>query len=279
LRLVKKFLPDAIFALGWQATPEMLEKAEKLVDKDELNFEGFVAFIRGYRALELEEYNRRAGFSESEVEKYRDTFNKYDKSGDGDLTIKELIPLLTALGREPRTVIQREKLTTILSEIDEDGSGEINFLEFLQLMRRFTNESDAEQLRKEKDIIKRTKFTPEEVNLWRDIFLKFDDDNSGAFDVTEGKTLLQAVGVNLNERVMHDRYLSLFRDVDEDEDGLMDFPEFLLLMKKCIDLDFGGLQTRMGMQPSQEETPQEKKKSARASRRTRVERKSTIKPA
>merc|ERR1719171_987909 len=147
------------------------------------------------------------------------------------------------------------------------SSGEINFLEFLQLMRKFLNESEAEQLRKEKEVIKRTKFAQDEVNLWRDIFLKFDDDKSGAFDITEGKTLLQAVGVNLNERVMHDRYLSLFRDVDEDEDGAMDYPEFLLMMRKLIDSDFGGIQSRMAPKEPKEETQAEKKKAARAERR------------
>merc|ERR1712118_304006 len=236
-------------------------------DKEELKFGDFVQFIKAYRALELEEYNRRAGFSEEEVANYQETFAKYDKSGDGDLTLKELIPLLTSLGKEPRTVIQREKLTQILAEIDEDGSGEIDFLEFLQLMRKFLNESEAEALRKEKAIITRTKFTPEEVNLWRDIFLKFDDDHSGAFDITEGKTLLQVVGVNLNERVMHDRYLSLFRDVDEDEDGSIDFPEFLLMMRKLVDMDFGGIQSRMAPKEPKEETAAEKKKAARAERR------------
>ena len=38
-----------------------------------------------------------------------------------------------------------------------------------------------------------------EVALWRDIFIKFDEDKSGEFDITEGKSLLQAVGINLNE--------------------------------------------------------------------------------
>jgi len=154
------------------------------------------------------------------------------------------MPLLTELGKEPKTVIQRDKLTTLLAEVDEDGSGEIDFKEFLQLMRKFLDESDAEMLRKEKDVVTRTNFTPEEVTLWRDIFVKFDDDKSGEFDTAEGKKLLQAVGINLNERVMHDRYLQIFKEVDEDENGSMDFPEFLLMMRKLIDIDFGGIATR-----------------------------------
>merc|ERR1719389_4231 len=164
-----------------------------------MEWDAFLNFIKEYRALELQEFNSRAGFSEGEVEFYHETFNTYDKDGGGDLSLKELMPLLTELGKEPKTVIQREKLKVILAEVDEDGSGEIGFPEFLQLMRKFLDESDAEQLRKEKEIIARTNFAPEEVALWRDIFIKFDQDGSGSFDQDEGTVLLQAVGVNVND--------------------------------------------------------------------------------
>jgi calmodulin len=173
------------------------------------------------------------------------------------------MPLLKELGKEPKTVIQRESLTKILAEVDEDGSGEIGFPEFLQLMRKFLDESDAEQLRKEKEIITRTAFAPEEVTLWRDIFIKFDDDKSGEFDIAEGKQLLQAVGINLNERAMHDRYLMLFKEVDEDGNGAMDFAEFLLLMRKLVDIDFGGIATRMSAEPKESKSKDSKKKKKR----------------
>jgi len=238
----------------------MLEKAVSITFGKPLDWDSFLNFIKEYRALELQEFNARAGFSEGEVEFYRETFNTYDKDGGGDLSLKELMPLLTELGKEPKTVIQREKLTKILEEVDEDGSGEIGFPEFLQLMRKFLDESDAEQLRKEKEIVARTNFAPDEVTLWRDIFIKFDDDKSGEFDVGEGKHLLQAVGINLNERAMHDRYLQLFKEVDEDGNGAMDFAEFLLLMRKLVDIDFGGIATRMSAEPKGEQKNSKEKK-------------------
>merc|ERR550514_1008149 len=231
--------------------------------KSNLSWREFLQFVQAYRALELAEFNKRAGFSEDEVEFYRGTFNQYDKDGGGELTLKELFPLLAELGKEPKNVIQRDKLTSLLEEIDEDGSGEIDFSEFLQLMRRFLDESDAAQLLKEKEMVKRTKFDPEEVAQWRDIFIKFDDDKSGAFDHQEGKMLLQAVGINLNERTMHDRYLAIFNEVDEDGDECMDFPEFLLLMRKLIDIDFGGIASRAAPKQEKEKTAAEKKKEER----------------
>jgi len=239
----KEVLAMVISELGWEPTEKMLVQSSRGM-KDKIQFEEFVYFVQRYRDMELVEFQNRAGFSEGEVEFYFNTFSSYDRDGGGNLSLKELMPLLTELGKEPKTVIQRDKLTTLLAEVDEDGSGEIDFKEFLQLMRKFLDESDAEMLRKEKDVVSRTNFTPEEVTLWRDIFVKFDDDKSGEFDTAEGKKLLQAVGINLNERVMHDRYLQLFKEVDEDDNGSMDFPEFLLMMRKLIDIDFGGIATR-----------------------------------
>merc|ERR1712216_270236 len=128
-----------------------------------MDWEAFQLLLGKYRDLEVEELRKRAGFTEEEVDNYRSEFNEYDADQSGDIGLRELMPLLKAVGQEPKSVLQRAKLQEILAEIDEDGSGEISFAEFLQLMRRFLDEADAEQARKEKDIISRTDFSADEV--------------------------------------------------------------------------------------------------------------------
>jgi calmodulin len=269
LEMEVKLFPKMLPKLGWTPSEAMMEKQEELLPaKSMCSWREFLLYLGDYRKLELAESKRRAGFSEDEVAFYRETFDSYDKDGGGELTLRELFPLLKALDKEPKNVIQRDKLTALLAEIDEDGSGEIGFSEFLQLMRRFLDESDAAALLKEREIIQRTGFLPDEVTAWRDIFLKFDEDKSGAFDVGEGKTLLQAVGINLNERAMHDRYLQIFHEVDEDDDGNMDFPEFLLIMRRLIDMDFGGIASRTQRKEPAEQTSKEKKAALRKQRRS-----------
>ena len=54
-------------------------------------------------------------------------------------------------------------------QVDADGSGEIGFDEFLQLMRKFIDQSMAEQLLKERDIIAKTRFDQDEVAQWREV--------------------------------------------------------------------------------------------------------------
>merc|ERR1719421_2506085 len=123
-----------------------------------LDWETFQIFLQRYRDLECEELRKRAGFTEDEVDNYRSEFNEFDLDQSGDIGLRELMPLLKSVGQEPKNVLQRAKLQEILAEIDEDGSGEISFSEFLQLMRRFLDEADAEQAREEKDVIARTDF-------------------------------------------------------------------------------------------------------------------------
>jgi Ca2+-binding EF-hand superfamily protein len=269
LRVRKKYLVEIIKAMGWEPEEDVLAEALEMDivrEVNEVDWHQFLGFFKAYRTLELAEYNKRAGFDPREVEEYRATFTKYDKSGDGDLTLKELMPLLVELGQEPKSVAEQKKLEEILCEIDEDGSGEIGFPEFLQLMRRFLDESDAARILKEKDCVKRANFAPEEVALWRDIFIKFDQDGSGSFDQDEGTVLLQAVGVNVNDPRLHDEYKRLFTSVDEDDSGDIDFGEFLLLMRKFVDADFGGIATRMAPKDKQE-TVEDRKRAQRAERR------------
>merc|ERR1719263_2161406 len=116
------------------------------------------------------------------------------------------------------------------------------------------DETDADTLRKEKECVAKSGFNVEEVKLWRDIFSKFDADGNGQYDMGETKKLLQAVGINLNERTMHEKYLIIFQQADLDEDRHMDFPEFLLLMKALLDANFGGIATRV-KKPDPEGSP------------------------
>merc|ERR1712118_30777 len=136
--------------------PVMLEKAKEMVSGDITSWNEFLAMVEGYQELELVEFRKRAGFSDHEVEEFREIFDSYDKDGGGALTFKELMPLLKDLGKAPQTPSQQQMLIDLVKAIDEDGSGEIGFIEFLQLMRKFTEESEAEKLKREKDAVQRT---------------------------------------------------------------------------------------------------------------------------
>merc|ERR1719265_1517896 len=124
----------------------------------------FQTWVTDYRELERSEFLKRAGFSEAEVDEYRLSFQAYDRSGDGEMSVTEIMPLLKELGRAPTTPAARDRLTEMLDEIDDDKTGEISFSEFLQLMRKFNDEQDAQKFAKEKACSERAEFSGDDIN-------------------------------------------------------------------------------------------------------------------
>ena len=64
------------------------------------------------------------------LELFRDTFVIFDKDGDGTIDSKELSTVLKSMGYNPTP----DEIKDMVEEVDSDGSGSIEFLEFLLLM-------------------------------------------------------------------------------------------------------------------------------------------------
>jgi Ca2+-binding EF-hand superfamily protein len=63
----------------------------------------------------------------------RNAFMMFDQDGSGKIDAKEIRQLLD--GEEYKDHISGEQLDKIISEVDVNGDGEIDFEEFLQMMR------------------------------------------------------------------------------------------------------------------------------------------------
>lgn len=68
--------------------------------------------------------------SQEEYEECRIAFNKFDQDGSGTIDVQELRATLQALGQSPTD----EELFLMISSVDEDNSGEIEFPEFLKVI-------------------------------------------------------------------------------------------------------------------------------------------------
>ncbi|CAD8086355.1 unnamed protein product [Paramecium sonneborni] len=76
-------------------------------------------------------YQDRIDFKDSEIAELRKYFSSLDGDGSGAIGIEELEDPLIALG----LVNSREEVEKIMNEVDEDGTNEIEFKEFLTIMR------------------------------------------------------------------------------------------------------------------------------------------------
>ena len=78
------------------------------------------------------------GFTEDQVEEFREVFTIFDKDKNGIIDIKEMGVVMRALGQDP----SRQRLEEIIREFDENKDGVISFDEFLELMAAMINKVD-----------------------------------------------------------------------------------------------------------------------------------------
>ena len=69
---------------------------------------------------------------ENELEEYREAFALFDKDGDGQISGKEFLKVLKNLGQK----VTPEEGKIIMDELDQDGSGMIDFTEFVSYMKK-----------------------------------------------------------------------------------------------------------------------------------------------
>jgi len=109
------------------------------------------------------------------------------------------------LGEQPND----EELEDMIRAVDLNGDGEIDFEEFISLMRL---RMDERQRDPEEDL--------------RDAFNMFDADRSGFIDRDEVRALMKKLAQTLTE----DEIDAIMEEVDTDGDGEISFQEFRAMM-------------------------------------------------
>lgn len=150
--------------------------------------------------------------SNADITRLRDLFMNMDQNGDGTLTVSELVN-----GMKSMEIDMPKDLDKILQGIDSDGSGVIDYTEFL-----------AATLDK--------KLYNQEQVVWN-AFKKFDLDGSGTIDKEE---LEKVLGSEEIVDVMHvqgekSKLLEIFATIDKNNDGMIDFNEFFEMMCQAED--------------------------------------------
>merc|ERR1711976_583398 len=129
----------------------------------------------------------------------------FDTDGSGSIDAKELKVAMRALGFEPN----KEEIQKMISDVDDDGSGTIEFSEFLQMMSQKILNRDPKD-----DILK--------------AFRLFDDDETGKISFKN----LKRVAKELGERMTDEELQEMIDEADRDGDGEVNEEEFLRIMKK-----------------------------------------------
>merc|ERR1712115_585933 len=127
-----------------------------------------------YADIDFEEINDATNLAHDEIKCLKVCFDLFDTKKQDFLSADDLGEIMRAMGFRPT----EEELKDLLHEIDEDGSGEIEFGEFCQLCVTFLVEDpDMEGLGYISELL--APLTDEELE---GILEELDEDGSGSMD-------------------------------------------------------------------------------------------------
>ena len=143
-------------------------------------------------------------FTDEQIETFRDIFSQFDRDGDGTLATKYVGTIMRSLGQSPTEA----ELQYIICKVDADGSGFMDFSEFITMMANHMKE---------------------EIDSKEDIctaFKAFDDKGSGTIPVEELRYVLTKLGDALTEEEVDE----LIKRADINRDGNVRYEEFVTKM-------------------------------------------------
>ena len=142
--------------------------------------------------------------TKDQKEELKEAFSVFDIDGDGNIAAEELKVVLEAIGRK----VTLEDVKVMILKVDDDGTGTIEYPEFLQLMAE-----EMESQKMDEELI--------------EAFKRFGPSNE-----EEGMTMKQ-LGDTLKEEgeaLEPDELKILFEETDTDGDGVIGMSDFLLMM-------------------------------------------------
>ncbi|XP_062503825.1 uncharacterized protein LOC134180645 [Corticium candelabrum] len=143
--------------------------------------------------------------TEKQIADCKEAFNLIDEDGSGSISLRNLKGLFCALGQKTSD----RELQKLMESVDTDGSGQIEFSEFLTMMAmKGSSSQEDEELQK--------------------AFKEFDKNGDGFISREELKEVMHSVGDMLTD----DELDQMIKSADMDRDGQVDYREFARMMKQ-----------------------------------------------
>nr|GEV29010.1 probable calcium-binding protein CML20 [Tanacetum cinerariifolium] len=147
---------------------------------------------------------RHHGVTQQVKQEMKEAFELFDTDGNGTIDAKELSNAMRALGFE----MTKEQLDQMIADVDRDGSGAIDFDEFVFMMSdKIGERSNKQELTKAFNII--------------------DHDKNGKISISDIKNIAKELGVRFTNAEIH----AMVEEADRDDDGEVCKEEFMKMMQ------------------------------------------------
>ncbi len=158
----------------------------------------------GKKEFNAKDYER-PGLSADEIEEIKEAFDIFDTDRSGAISVSELLKAMSTLGFDSKN----PAIYAMIADLDEDGSGEIEFDEFLDMMTaRISNKNTKEDLSR--------------------VFKLFDEDRTSEISVEN----LRKVARELGEEISDEELKEIILRADLDGDGKLTFEDFYQVITK-----------------------------------------------
>ena len=154
--------------------------------------------------LTVEEQAFYLKMKSEDIQQYREIFDIFDETGDGNISNDEIGKVMQGLGENPTP----ERIASLVAQIDYDGNGEVDFDEFVCLMVKTVYEAD----KAEEELV--------------EVFHRFDRDQDGDINEHDLLHMFRELGYATDEAEAKD----MIHFFDKDGDGRINFAEFVQLM-------------------------------------------------
>ncbi|XP_026402123.1 caltractin-like isoform X1 [Papaver somniferum] len=148
---------------------------------------------------------RQHGLSQQKRQEIREAFELFDTDGSGTIDAKELNVAMRALGFE----MTEEQITQMIADVDKDGSGAIDFDEFVHMMTDKMGERDTKE-----ELMK--------------AFRIIDQDENGKISASDIQRIAKDLGESFTDREIQ----QMIDEADKDGDGEVNSEEFIRMMRK-----------------------------------------------
>eukprot|EP00933_Yihiella_yeosuensis_P080805 TRINITY_DN94306_c0_g1_i1.p1 TRINITY_DN94306_c0_g1~~TRINITY_DN94306_c0_g1_i1.p1 ORF type:complete len:1130 (+),score=267.36 TRINITY_DN94306_c0_g1_i1:103-3390(+) len=194
----------------------------KPTDPDEatgITFREFLIYCRRAREMQMEVFGQETGMGGSDSS----DFAAADKDKSGRLSVAELFEFLRGQEYTPLKKVINEILEDVASET-VNAEEPLDFNQFFDFMFVYRS---------------RDGFEEHQVEFYRKIFKSFDDDGSGSISTLELSDIFRELGYRMSVEA-----LKIFIDkVDSDGSNLLDFREFLRLMRLFRESELGKMKS------------------------------------